>query len=86
MENIKLRLNHTRLSESPHYKALSYAWGDPTKSRRVFCEGRFIEVTESLFTALRRLRCEDEEMIIWADAICINQGVVVEKLSNTPLY
>lgn len=68
---IKCRLDHVRLAEEPPYDALSYAWGDSSKPRTVLCENRAIPVTGSLFSAPRRLRCQDRDRVLWADAICI---------------
>lgn len=76
---IRCRLEHVRLSDKPPYDALSYAWGDRSKSRTVYFENRSIPVTESLFSALRRLRYQDRNRVLWADAICINQDRFHEK-------
>lgn len=72
-EEICCSLKHVRLSDKPDFEALSYAWGDSAKPRRVFCDKKIINVTENLYIALRNLRYKDRERAIWADAICINQ-------------
>ena len=79
------KLVHTRLSLNPEYEALSYAWGDSSKPRQVFCDHRVIDVTESLYAALRRLRDLTKARTIWADAICINQQLNVEKSHQVAL-
>ena len=45
-----------RQYDCARYIALSYAWGSPALTRHVLCGGRLIPVTESLYTALWRLR------------------------------
>jgi hypothetical protein len=61
-----------------NYAALSYCWGLPAKTKAIYCDGRRLMVTPSLYSALRRLRKLGISMI-WADAICINQSDDVEK-------
>ena len=78
-EPLKCQLKHALLFDDPRYDAISYAWGDPSKPRGIICGGRSISVTESLFAALWHLRQENEEITIWADAVCIHQGSDTEK-------
>jgi hypothetical protein len=63
------------LDDAPEYTALSYAWGSGTTS--VFCNGLRFNVTPNCAKAMRRIR-EDHEgpnnVTLWIDAICINQG------------
>ncbi|PQE23458.1 heterokaryon incompatibility -domain-containing protein [Rutstroemia sp. NJR-2017a BBW] len=73
------KLIHTRMSLTPEYEALSYAWGDSSKPRQIHCNNRAINVTESLYSALRHIRDPIKSRTIWADAICINQHVDAEK-------
>ena len=55
-----------------HYDALSYVWGDPTKTRPIFVNGHRFNVRENLHAALCSLRCRSIEWM-WIDAIAINQ-------------
>ncbi|RYP89819.1 hypothetical protein DL770_004030 [Monosporascus sp. CRB-9-2] len=55
------------------YEALSYTWGGTEKSAKIFLDGCMAQVTHNLDTALRYLRLEDQDRIIWIDAICIDQ-------------
>jgi hypothetical protein len=61
------------------YEALSYVWGDETKTLPIFIGKHRFNVTENLHAALSRLRDHSLERIIWVDAICINQGNEEEK-------
>ncbi|OLN96821.1 Heterokaryon incompatibility protein 6, OR allele 2 [Colletotrichum chlorophyti] len=64
---------------SVHYDALSYAWGDGSDKRSIRVNGQPLVVTRSLDTALRYLRREGEEVVLWVDSICIDQGHVAER-------
>ncbi|RYO87382.1 hypothetical protein DL764_008862 [Monosporascus ibericus] len=55
------------------YEALSYTWGCAEKSAKIFLGGLMAQVTHNLNTALRYLRIEDEDRVLWIDAICIDQ-------------
>ena len=55
------------------YEALSYTWGGIKKPYEVEVNGRRMSVTENLSLALRHLRYQYQDRILWIDAICINQ-------------
>lgn len=61
------------------YETLSYCWGQGAHRSRIYCEGQYLEVTENLHLALRRLRLQETERVLWIDAVCINQEDVLEK-------
>jgi len=73
--------NHTPSSDCYRfawgdYAALSYVWGDETKTRTIFINGHEIAVTQNLEEALRAFRSQSEfrsGFKLWVDAICINQ-------------
>jgi hypothetical protein len=71
------------LDDAPEYTALSYAWGSGTTS--VFCNGLTFNVTPNCAKAMRRIR-EDHEgpnnVTLWIDAICIDQGKTPAALSE----
>jgi hypothetical protein len=77
----------------PCYEALSYTWGQPVFSERLFIRGpnddsdiRVLQITASLASALRGLRRGDAAVRrVWADAVCINQGDTAEKGRQIPL-
>ncbi|EXJ61542.1 hypothetical protein A1O7_01970 [Cladophialophora yegresii CBS 114405] len=58
---------------SAQFEALSYVWGDTTKSNSISCNGFEFTITESLYTALTHLRYPDSWRRIWVDQLCINQ-------------
>ncbi|CAM1510955.1 Fc.00g084680.m01.CDS01 [Cosmosporella sp. VM-42] len=83
--DVHLTLSVVSLTDNPSYEALSYCWGDLSDNQTVYCDGKALEVTKSLFTALRQLRHPDERRVLWADAVCINQQDDLEKGSQVKL-
>jgi hypothetical protein len=68
------------LDDKPTYTALSYVWGstdDPTCI--VLNETHDFPITRNLGLALRYLRKQDEDVILWVDALSINQQNNEEK-------
>jgi hypothetical protein len=74
----------------PHYEALSYTWGSITDKNEIQVVGAYdvdgsvntadiIFTQDSLTTALRYLRRQDDPRTLWVDAICINQGDLSER-------
>jgi hypothetical protein len=82
---IYCQLFHTPLDHAPPYEALSYAWGDRSGMHKVLIDSSYVNVTPNLDHALRRLRPNpgDPELIIWVDALCINQEDIPERSIQT---
>ncbi|KAF2658267.1 hypothetical protein K491DRAFT_624949 [Lophiostoma macrostomum CBS 122681] len=78
-DDISCKLYTAEWTSTPEYEAISYAWGDPKLTAPVFCDGKAIEVTKSLHTALSHFRSEDKSRFVWADALCINQRDISER-------
>lgn len=84
---IRFSLQVTACDADPHidYEALSYAWGDPTLTQEILCEGteggalRSLRVASNCYNALTSLRLSDKTRVLWIDAICINQDDVEER-------
>ncbi|PMD37938.1 hypothetical protein L207DRAFT_387469, partial [Hyaloscypha variabilis F] len=53
------------------YNILSYSWGDENLKQTIICDGENLEITQSLYDALRQLREDGRSQALWADAICI---------------
>jgi hypothetical protein len=64
----------------PSYRALSYAWGKEMADEPITVDGHVRFITSSLYSALRSLREQDDAITLWADALCINQEDLVEKM------
>jgi hypothetical protein len=70
---VKCEIIHASLEEPPRYVAISYAWGDAGDTRKIELEGSFIPVGASLYGALKALRQKVESVLVWVDALCIDQ-------------
>ncbi|KAJ0297686.1 hypothetical protein COL5a_004837 [Colletotrichum fioriniae] len=66
-------------SVSASYDALSYRWGDPNDTVTIVVNNAELKVTRNLSIALQNLRHKDRELVIWTDAICINQMDIEER-------
>ena len=76
-DEILCSLSTAVLAEKPQYDALSYVWGENHAKKPIIVDGIPVRVTENLDAAIRHLRRLDKSMLIWIDALCINQ-------ENTP--
>jgi hypothetical protein len=65
--------------QNPLYGALSYTWGDANDTRPIKVNGEVINVTTNLKTALEHIQKDVTDVVIWIDAICINQTDTLEK-------
>jgi hypothetical protein len=74
---LQCNMIHTTLSTSLAFTALSYVWGTPAQTgyeRRVlWIDGKQVLIGLNLYDALLHLRDEKEVLLIWADAVCIDQ-------------
>jgi hypothetical protein len=66
------------LDDRPSYKALSYTWGNPNLTNSILIAGKTFWISAKLYDALQHLRV-GEHLVIWIDAICINQKDDEEK-------
>ncbi|PVH95817.1 hypothetical protein DM02DRAFT_659793 [Periconia macrospinosa] len=81
------------LQEDPDFFALSYTWGNTPAGERptVNIQGCQIPVSKNLHAGLRRLRWhanreeQANNLVVWADALCISQEDVMEKQHQIPL-
>jgi hypothetical protein len=55
------------------YEALSYTWGNEEERPSILVNGTEVPVTINLHVALEHLRRETSEVVLWVDALCINQ-------------
>ncbi|XXG97228.1 hypothetical protein Hte_003523 [Hypoxylon texense] len=69
------------LNDPPRYNALSYFWGDVSKTEAIEVDGVLVDVSQSLVEALRNSGMQPGELV-WADAICINQTDLYEKANQ----
>ena len=79
MDRIECSLSVHKPAEKS-YKTLSYVWRHDMAPKQITVEGcaKFL-VTASLEAAMRILRRQSEDVIIWIDAISINQLDMIER-------
>lgn len=74
---------HMPLSSAGPYRALSYVWGpDQQSERNLATPDGVLKIKAALGSALQRIRQKDKEMVLWVDAICINQEDTKEKVQQ----
>jgi hypothetical protein len=80
-DNLVLALHIESLNRKPlAYHALSYAWGTAASSQKALIDGKETVVGLNLDCALRHIRCSlTEPILIWVDALCINQHDLDER-------
>ncbi|KAF2129618.1 hypothetical protein P153DRAFT_431538 [Dothidotthia symphoricarpi CBS 119687] len=64
---------HVSSVSPPPYRALSYVWGTDLRTHELMTPDGVLRITQSLDKALRSLRPKTQPLILWVDAICINQ-------------
>jgi hypothetical protein len=88
-----IRHGETTFPSAPNtpYQALSYTWGSSVFPKTLHVvHGQdsnttptgIIAITENLHSALQTLRKTDETLVLWVDAICINQADIPERNSQ----
>lgn len=76
---VKCEILHRPFGNLPDYTAISYAWGDPSDVTKIKIRDEhypvFVEVpiSRSLYHALEALRRKGENVLVWADALSIDQ-------------
>jgi hypothetical protein len=77
---INCELIHGEISsEKEKYLALSYTWGERSEQRWIRLNGQPFHVRPNLLQALKAIRKCDTPLVLWIDAICINQYETLEK-------
>lgn len=84
-KRISCSVFNASLHSPPTYQALSYVWGEQTRPRRIRFNGRPFSITRNLYDALVRLRKADEDLIVWIDALAINQSDIPERNSQVQM-
>ncbi|KAF2003069.1 ankyrin [Amniculicola lignicola CBS 123094] len=71
---IQCKLFIQQLGQAQKYYAQSYTWGKKLEMEYIFVDGQKVEVQKNLANALHAFRREEVDVILWVDALCINQG------------
>jgi len=72
-DDVVCELFHADLASAPVYEAVSYTWatgcGDASRSQSIICCGKNLAVTKNCEAAIRCLRRERGQRILWIDAM-----------------
>ncbi|KAH7420020.1 heterokaryon incompatibility protein-domain-containing protein [Cadophora sp. MPI-SDFR-AT-0126] len=83
--NLVCTFSVVSLADKPDFVALSYTWGDNAFTETLVCREGILRITKNLHAALVQFRPSDRPLIVWADAVCINQSDDAEKSLQIPL-
>ncbi|KAG8530612.1 uncharacterized protein KY384_004650 [Bacidia gigantensis] len=83
--DIKCSLKEVNIADKRGYGAVSYVWGVPNLTRKIYCGNAYIGVTEHIHALLRRVCNSSRDVYIWIDAICINQKDLTERSTQVLL-
>ncbi len=78
-DEIQCKLNSISLEVNPAYMALSYCWDEQSDRCEITVDENRASVMKSLEIALRYLRDSEKDVVVWIDAVCINQESPEEK-------
>jgi hypothetical protein len=68
------------------YKAISYCWGDPSPTDKIWTgENRYLELNRSAAAILKYVAAQKSDTYLWIDALCINQQDREDKNRQVPL-
>src|ERR1051326_5608692 len=84
-DNICCDLYLATLSDKPRYRALSYVWGSQKNMQPIWVNRFKMFITANLERGLRRLRDADQPVVLWVDAISINQSDDAERTQQVQL-
>lgn len=69
----------------PPYDALSYYWGDPKSTRKIYVNDSLVDIHEALWEFLdQSQRCPETGGWIWTDFLCLNQRDSTEMGHQVP--
>ncbi|KAH6673508.1 heterokaryon incompatibility protein-domain-containing protein [Halenospora varia] len=66
------------------YRALSYCWGDSAEAEHIELDGMEFMVRRNLFEYLKQRRESAASVMLWIDAICIDQSNIAERNAQVP--
>lgn len=82
---ISLELAVASLDDKPAFRALSYLWTTADPDCQILVNDQPFLVRPNLYHYLEIMREEDDEELIFIDAVCINQDDIVERSSQVSL-
>jgi hypothetical protein len=87
-DHLKARLEERNVYDNTNpYEALSYAWGtfSLASGKHIQIQNSTVPITSNLDEALRSLRSEQTQRVLWVDFVCINQRDMQERISQVKM-
>ncbi|KAF7536165.1 hypothetical protein G7054_g4760 [Neopestalotiopsis clavispora] len=81
---IRMTMCHEPICSNVRYYCLSYTWGSSTETVDCYMSGQMISIRDTLRECLVNLRRKEHIIVLWVDAICINQDDVAERNRQVP--
>jgi Heterokaryon incompatibility protein (HET) len=82
---VRCRIEHHPLGRAPEYEAISYHWGDCSKTQQILIDGHWFKVTQNAHDALHNRSFYTMTRYVWIDSICIDQDDAIEKAKQVRL-
>ncbi|KAF6523377.1 hypothetical protein HZS61_011876 [Fusarium oxysporum f. sp. conglutinans] len=95
---VNCKLHIVLLTPDLYYTCISYVWSDPNVTEEIIVDGVPRQVTVTLATALRHVKrhwteierksdpdLDTSKFRLWADALCINQDDLTERLHQVSM-
>ncbi len=84
-DRIECALSNHRLGSCPPYQAVSYRWGNAEPTAVISIEGDFFCIRPHLYQFLQQTRSASSPVVLWIDAICIDQAGTADKTHQVQL-
>lgn len=72
-------LMNIKAAAMPEYEALSYVWGPRSLTREITVKAETKYIRENLWSALYHMQLPLKPLVLWIDAICIDQENMDER-------
>src|ERR1700730_7095187 len=78
-------MRHYPLDQAPEYEAISYHWGDNSRTQQILLDGSWFKVTQNAYDALYNRSFYARTQWVWIDSVCINQDDSIERAKQVRL-
>jgi hypothetical protein len=85
IRNIKAKMVHVDVDNPGEYSAISYTWGDNTKSHGIVIDEDWMATTSSVYDVIFKQAPINGTRRLWIDFVCINQDDNQEKARQVRL-